>query len=62
MGPPCCGLFVTALYLGIRTLARWLCGMGPQGEDLLKPMVIRDGTAGSRDSHMVCGVDESMVE
>ena len=47
-------LLVDCYYiLGIRTLARWLCGMGPQGEDLLKPMVIRDGTAGSRDSYLV---------
>ena len=26
--------------------ASFLCGMGPQGEDLLKQLVMRDGTAG----------------
>ena len=25
----------------------FLCGMGPQGEDLLKQLVVRDGTAGA---------------
>ena len=30
---------------GIRALASFLCGMGPQGEDLLKQLVVRDGTA-----------------
>ena len=33
---------------GRRLAKKWLCGMGPQGDDLLKPMVIRDRTAGTR--------------
>ena len=36
---------------GIRALASFLCGMGPQGEDLLKQLVVRDGTALLKAGH-----------
>ncbi len=35
-------------WRGIRALASWLCGMGPQGEDLLKNGCAGCGTAGTR--------------
>ena len=31
--------------------ASFLCGMGPQGEDLLKQLVVRDGTALLKAGH-----------